>query len=250
MKRIPGTASRPDQDSSISIIGLEKKLEYRFHSMEILVRALTHSSRANEEGQSGQDNELLEFLGDSVLSFVLTEILFRTFPDLLVGELSRLRAHLVSRESLARRANRLGLGRFLRLGKSERGGSGARNPSLLADAYEAVLAAIFLDGGLDPVRRFLEREFDATLRGFRRGEFLIRDPKTELQELLQDRGRRLPSYHLESATGPPHDRSFIVTLKVGGKVLGRGSGRTKKAAERMAAGLGLERLAGRGFKDS
>lgn len=249
MKPIPGSEPGKNRNSSIPIKGLEKKLEYRFHSGELLIRALTHSSRANEEGLPGQDNELLEFLGDSVLSFVLTEILFRTFPDLLVGELSRLRAHLVNRESLARRANRLGLGKFLRFGKSEGGGSGARNPSMLADGYEAVLAAIFLDGGLDPARRFLEREFNATLSQFRRGEFLIQDPKSELQELLQDRGKALPAYRLESATGPPHDRSFAVTLLVGGKVLGRGLGRTKKAAERMAAGLGLERLAGKGFID-
>jgi ribonuclease-3 len=203
---------------------------------------LTHSSRANEEGRPGHDNERLEFLGDSILSFLTAHLLWKSFPDLKVGEISRFRSRLVSEENLARSARHLGLGRVLRLGKSERTGKGAKKPSLLADAFEAVLAAVFLDGGLKPVRLFLEQEMIPMLAEYRRDPLQSLDAKTRLQELLQDRGQSLPTYRLVSTLGPPHDRRFKVSLSLGGEVLGRGSGRSKKTAEQQAAIRALRRL--------
>ncbi|MBI4161612.1 MAG: ribonuclease III, partial [Acidobacteria bacterium] len=206
---------------------LERRLNYRFRSAAFLERALTHSSRANEIGRQGQDNEVLEFLGDAVLSLIASELLFRAFPDTTPGELSRLRSRIVSESSLAALARSLGLGRHLRLGKSERTSGGSDRPSLLADAYEAVLAALFLDGGLGPVRAFLEAQIRPLLREFRRDARSGLDFKTRLQELLQQRKAGLPAYRLESTDGPPHERRFTVVLRVEGKVAGRGTDRTK-----------------------
>ncbi|MEE8112557.1 MAG: ribonuclease III [Acidobacteriota bacterium] len=224
------------------ISSLEKKLKYDFKFKKILLQSLTHSSRANEEDRPGQDNESLEFLGDSVLSFLVADLLWKSYPGMPVGELSHLRSCLVSEESLARRARVLGLSRFLLLGKSERVGGGPRKPSLLADAYEAILAAIYLDGGLDPVREFIHREFRYRLRVLRRTEHVGRDPKTVLQEWLQSKGKDLPTYRLVSQEGPPHDRRFSVVLEVDGRPMGKGTGRSKKLAERQAAGVALKRL--------
>lgn len=245
MNKASGNRSRKRKTPS-GATRLERRLDHRFRSREVLDQALTHSSRANEDGHPGRDNERLEFLGDSILAFVSAHLLYRSFPDQPVGELARLRSHLVSEESLARLARGLGLGRNLRLGKSERTGRGSRKPSLLADAYEAVLAAVFLDGGLKPVQAFLERELGPLLDEYRSDRLPTLDPKTRLQELLQDRGRELPRYRLLTSTGPPHDRRFTVSLSVEGKVLGRGSGRSKKAAEQQAAARALRRLEGGG----
>ena len=222
---------------------LERRLGYRFADRGLLEHALTHKSRAHEDASGGvADNESLEFLGDAVLGFVVAEVLFREFPQYQEGEKSKAKAALVSTASLAALAERLGLGEHLLLGRGEEKTGGRRKQALLADACEALIAAIYLDGGLDEVRRFLLRELGDDLARVRTPAFL-RDFKSRLQEHLQSSERPLPEYLVAAATGPEHDKIFHVELRVGGELLAEGTGRTKKDAEQEAARLALERLA-------
>ncbi len=220
---------------------LERKLGYRFKDRGLLEHALTHSSYANEHrGQGLTSNERLEFLGDSVLGMVAAERLFREHPDMPEGELTRTRAALVCETALHQVALSLGLGSYLRLGRGEDAGGGRERPSILADATEAVLAAVYLDGGMDAVRPIIE-----TLILDREGEQSSdRDYKTALQELVQRTPGVAIAYRLTGESGPDHARVFRMEVAVGQKVAGQGEGRTKKEAEQQAAKAALEKLSG------
>ncbi len=224
------------------IADLQKALGIDFKNIDLLRQALVHSSYINENpaGISGH-NERLEFLGDAVLGLLAAEELYRAFPDLSEGELTRLRAALVRRDTLARVARSIDLGAFLFLGKGEESGGGRGKSTNLSGALEAVVAAVYLDAGLDAAGDMVGRLFAAEWPKLSGPEAVI-DYKSKLQELVQSRFQRTPAYRLESETGPHHDRTFTVEVTVNDGVLGRGSGRSKKLAETEAARAALERL--------
>ncbi|MBR4702210.1 MAG: ribonuclease III [Oscillospiraceae bacterium] len=212
---------------------LEEKLGYRFRDRGLLELALTHSSRSNELGKGHLgSNERLEFLGDSILGFVVAEALFRAFPDKPEGEMTRLRAELVCEGSLVRASAELGLGEELRLSRGEALGGGHHRPSMIADAFEAVLAAIYIDGGEEEARAFLGRTILPRLHEVKAAKS---DYKTLLQEAVQRRGLPAPTYRLVGESGPDHHKTFTAQVLYGGKVAGEGSGGSKKEAEQAAA---------------
>ena len=218
---------------------LEEKLGYRFRDIGLLEHAMTHSSYANEHRSEGlTSNERLEFMGDSVLGMVVADDLFREHPDMPEGELTRTRAALVCEGSLYEVARSLGLGSYLRLGKGEDAGGGRQRTSILADATEAMLAAVYLDGGIEAVRPIIRR----LILDKEREKAVDRDYKTGLQELVQRRPGQAVSYRLVEETGPDHARVFVIEVSVGGKPVGVGRGRSKKEAEQMAAKAALEKL--------
>ena len=214
---------------------LEKKLNYTFRHPALLEEALRHSSYANEH-RSGhmQSNERLEFLGDSVLGFVTAAFLFAHHPDLPEGDLTRIRAALVCEKSLHELAERLELGRYLKLGRGEEAGGGRKRPSILADATEAVFAAVYLDGGIDAASALIHR---LLLDGPQEeaAEERRRDYKTALQELVQRHSGQILSYELTGEQGPDHDKTFVVRVLLNGESIGSGTGHTKKEAEQSAA---------------
>jgi ribonuclease-3 len=229
---------------------LEAVLGHHFAQRELLERALTHSSHANEASAS-QDNEQLEFLGDAVLGFVTSQELFERYPSYAEGRLSKTRAHLVSARHLIKVAKQLGLGEFLRLGKGEERSGGRHKSALLVDALEALIAALYLDGGMDPARRFvLEEVVRPELRRMDRDpEMAIAasDQKSALQEFVQAYGSQQPSYHVVQEEGPDHRKTFTVELRVAraggeGELVQRAEGPTKKRAEQNAAQLALNIL--------
>jgi ribonuclease-3 len=217
----------------------EVRLGHRFVDRKLLERALSHRSYAHEAGRQ-ENYERLEFLGDAVLALVVAETLFRQRPDLPEGDLSKLKSLVVSARSLARYARRLELGRLLKLGIGEERSGGRRKPSLLADSLEAVLGAVFLDGGLEAVREPVGRLLQEILDGPSRRR--VDDPKTRLQELAQARGWELPEYRPVAADGPDHEKRFTVECVVQGEAAGRGEGSSKKRAEQAAAAEALELL--------
>ena len=224
---------------------LQEAAGYRFRDRGILEHALTHRSRANEDVTGGvADNESLEFLGDAVLGFVIAELLFTRFPDRDEGQKSKMKAALVSTPALARQAARLGLGEHLLLGRGEEKTGGRRKRALLADGYEALIAAIYLDGGVDAARAFILREFEPLLDDVAGAVTIGDDHKSALQESLQGRGDPLPEYAVTAEEGPAHRRVFTVEVRVRGIVLAEAEGRTKKEAEREAARKALECLSG------
>ena len=219
---------------------LETALGYRFKNITLLQNALTHSSYANERWHDSlKSNERLEFLGDSILGMVVAEHLYRNFPDRPEGELTRMRADMVCETSLAKVANKLGLGTHLLLGHGEEQGGGRTRPSILADAVESVIAAAFLDGGFEPaadiIRRFVLVDVPVT-------RLHNRDYKTALQELVQQKKNQVLSYALVGESGPDHDKSFRVEVRLNGKVVGAGNGSSKKRAEQDAARAAIEAL--------
>jgi ribonuclease-3 len=221
---------------------LERRLGYRFADLGLLDRALTHASRAHEEGSSGRgDNEPLEFLGDAVLGLVVTDLLHRRNPDGAEGPKSRRRARLVSAPSLARRAAELGLPELLRLGRGEEKTGGRRKSALWANAYEALIAALYLDGGFEAAHRFVRDEFAGDVKD---DAIAADDPKSVLQELLQGQGRPLPEYHVAAEAGPSHRRLFRVECRLDDGFVSRGEGSSKKAAQQQAAERALVRLRG------
>ena len=225
---------------------LERRINYRFRDRGLLEHALTHRSRVHEDASGGViDNESLEFLGDSVLGFVIADLLFRSFPQHNEGQKSKLKASLVSAASLARLGDRIGLGEFLILGRGEEKTGGRKKLALIADGYEALIAAIYLDGGVEPVRAFLERQFKDLIAEARRSgaeASFTEDYKSALQEWLQSHDRGLPVYRLVGEIGPPHHRTFDVEVLVAGEGIARGSGRSKKEAAQVAAKLALDVL--------
>ena len=221
---------------------LELVLGYSFNDRSLLCQALTHRSFVNEAGdRSVKDNERLEFFGDAILDFFLSDWLYRRFPKSSEGELTRMRASLVHEESLARLAGNLDMGRFLRLGRGEEKSGGRRKKSILADSYEALLAALYLDGGADAVRSLVEAHFLPLMEVVAEGP-ISRDYKTEFQELSQALRGETPRYLLKGSSGPDHDPVFKVEAILGSESFGVGTGRSKKEAEQAAAREGCARL--------
>ena len=225
--------------------GLQERIGYRFTDRGLLEHALTHKSRAAEDVSGGvADNESLEFLGDAVLGLVVAETLFHQYPEYTEGQKSKVKAAVVSTQSLARRAEAIQLGDHLILGRGEEKTGGRFKQALLADAYEALIAAIYLDGGLDAAGVFLRREFkDVIDSGI--AQTIAPDHKSELQERVQALGRPLPEYRVSGSEGPDHRKTFTIEVVVNGEVLGVATGRAKKEAEQEAARLALARLDGR-----
>ena len=222
---------------------LETKLGYQFQNPKLLDHALTHISYANEHHLGSiSSNERLEFLGDSVLGMIVADHLYRTFPDLPEGDLTRIRANLVCEGSLVLVAKEWDLGRYLKLGKGENACGGRSRPSILADAVEAVLAAVFLDGGLahdrDIIQRFLLDRMEQVNRA-------SRDHKTYLQELVQRKSGQVLSYELIGESGPDHNKTFQMQVLLNGQPIGQGTGHSKKEAEQAAANAAIERLEGK-----
>jgi len=220
---------------------LEDRLGHRFGDLSLLDRALTHSSLANEDADGGGHNESLEFLGDAVIGFVMADLLHRRDPEGREGAKSKTRAQLVSARSLARRAAELGLPELLRLGRGEEKSGGRKKTALWADAYEAVIAALYLDGGMEAAHRFVSAEFATDLE---RPGLPTEDHKSLLQEMLQARGDPVPEYELVAEEGPDHRRRFRVRCVVRGESVAEGEGFSKKQAQQEAARNALARLAG------
>ncbi len=225
---------------------LEDQLGYWFRDIGLLEHALTHRSRAHEDASGGViDNESLEFLGDAVLGFVIADMLFQRYPTHSEGYKSKVKASIVSAVSLTRLAEKIDLGRFVLLGRGEEKTGGRRKHAILADSFEAVIAAIYLDGGIDAAREFIVSVFGPLLTGA--GDqaaeaSFTEDWKSALQERLQADGLGLPNYRLASAEGPDHRKRFDVEVLVDGRPAGRATGRSKKEAEQQAAKAALERL--------
>jgi ribonuclease-3 len=225
---------------------LEQRIGYRFKDRGMLEHALTHRSRVHEDASGGVfDNESMEFLGDSVLGFVIAAMLFREFPQHNEGQKSKLKASLVSAAALARLGERLNLGEFLILGRGEEKTGGRRKHAIIADCYEALIAAIYLDGGIEPAEKFIANEFSTLIEEARRtgsGASFTDDWKSALQEYLQSGGRGLPVYRLAAEVGPDHRKSFVVEVMVDGEAVAKAEGRSKKEAAQLAARAALERL--------
>jgi len=221
---------------------LEERIEYLFKDRSLLVRALTHSSYANECRVEQGDNEQLEFLGDTIIGFVVGEYLLVNHPDFSEGQLSKHRAQLVSSSSLFRMASGLELGRFLRLGKGAEKSGGRKKQAVLVDATEALVAAVYLDGGMEAARRFLLKQLEEDLGDIRSGRFVSWDYKSRLQERLHSLREAPPEYSIIDESGPSHRRQFCVRLTIGGEPTAQGQGRTKKSAEQDAARQALERV--------
>jgi len=220
---------------------IRSRLGYSFQDSELLKLALTHPSVAHEQGVPLQTNQRLEFLGDAVLQLVLTRELYEKFPAFGEGPLTKARAKMVNRRTLAEHARHLDLGQHLILSRGEELHGGRERPSALADTFEALLGAIFLDGGFEPARAFILRQFGGAFGGLCAIP-ILENPKGELQELLQSISSQAPQYHVVAATGPDHDRVFECTVHHGGAELARGQGKSKKAAESEAAMAALAKL--------
>ena len=217
---------------------LQSRLGHSFANASLLQLALTHPSVAHEQGVPTQHNQRLEFLGDAVLQLVLTHELYEKFSAFGEGPLTKARAKLVNRRALAEKARALGLGEHLILSRGEESHGGRERPSALADAFEAVLGAIFLDGGFPAAEQFVARHFRESLGGLQDIP-MLENPKGELQELLQNRSPESPRYHIASMSGPDHDRVFECTVHHEGRELARGRGKSKKDAESDAARAAL-----------
>jgi ribonuclease-3 len=220
-------------DPATMLAAIERALGHSFENRELLVDALTHSSYKNERAaQARTDNERLEFLGDAILQWAVSALLWEHFPDATAGEMTRRRADLVCEEGLARIAREVGIGPALRLGRGEERSGGRDKPRLLASAFEACMAAVYLDAGSEKALEVSRALFDRIFHEQAPGE---RDFKTRVQELLQARGKKVPSYEIESKEGPDHARIYKVAIVVEGKAFARGEGRSKLEAEQSAA---------------
>ena len=237
----PAGATTPAVPPLPTLPLLQEKLGYLFREEALLRLALTHPSVAHESSGSTPHNQRLEFLGDSVLGLVLTRELYEKFPELGEGTLTKARAQMVNQRTLAAEAERLGLGDHLVLSRGEENSGGRKRPSALADAYEAILGAIFLDGGYTSAEEFILRSFRDAFGELNQVPNLD-NPKGELQELLQARSSEAPSYELTSFSGPDHDRVFECAVWHHGVELGRGQGKSKKQAESHAAVAALQQL--------
>lgn len=219
---------------------LEKAIGYTFKNITLLQNALSHSSYANERWHDSlKSNERLEFLGDSILGMVTAEYLYRNFPDRLEGDLTRMRADMVCERALAQVADRIQLGQHILLGHGEETGGGRTRDSILADAVESVIAACFLDGGMEPARKFIDTFVltEVPVKKLRNADY-----KTALQELVQQKKNQVLSYAMVGESGPDHDKHFAVQVSLNGKVVGSGDGRSKKKAEQEAARAAIEAL--------
>ncbi len=228
--------------SGQDLSSLEHQLGYRFKNIDFLRESLQHSSYVNEQRDPAlRDNERLEFLGDAVLDLVITHILMKHFPESREGDLSRMRATIVNESQLSLVAQGLNLGQHLLLGRGEALSNGQEKSSILADALEAVIAAVYLDGGLEAGFEVIERQFSEIISQL--GDKLaVEDFKSRLQELVQVRYRTIPHYEVVAESGPDHDKTFEVSLSIGSFLTTHGTGKSKKAAEQAAAGVALEKL--------
>ena len=219
---------------------LEAAIGYKFKNISLLQNALAHSSYANERWHNSlMSNERLEFLGDSILGMCVAEYLYCTFPDRPEGELTRMRADMVCEQTLANVAGRIGLGNHLLLGKGEEQGGGRTRNSILADAVESVIAASFLDGGMDAAKQFIQKFIlvEVPVKKLHNVDY-----KTSLQELVQQKKNQVLTYTMVGESGPDHDKHFEVEVCLNGKVVGLGSGSSKKRAEQDAARVAIEAL--------
>ena len=219
---------------------LETAIGYRFKNISLLQNALTHSSYANERWHNSLlSNERLEFLGDSVLGMLVAEYLYKTFPNRPEGELTRMRADMVCEQTLAAAANRIGIGEHLLLGHGEEQGGGRKRNSILADAMESVIAACFLDGGIEAALRVVQQFIlvEVPVKKMHNVDY-----KTQLQELVQQKKNQVLSYTLVGQSGPDHDKVFEVEVALNGSVVGRGTGSSKKRAEQDSARAAIEKL--------
>lgn len=214
-----------------SLMEFEKKIGYTFKNKDLIFTALTHSSYANEHKKPIENNERLEFLGDSILGIIVAEHLFNNYKQKPEGELTKLRAMLVCESSLYKYATQLEIGEYMKFGKGEKNTGGKRRPSILADAFEAVIAAIYLDGGMENARKFVLKftnDIVDTKPAFS-------DYKTRLQEIIQQNPEERIEYVLCCESGPDHDKSFTVEVRLNNNVIGKGTGKSKKLAEQRAA---------------
>lgn len=222
----------------------EKKIGYTFKNKELLHEALSHSSYANEVKRGRHSNERLEFLGDSVLSIVVSKHLFTHFKHLPEGELTKIRASLVCEKALFEFSKNIDLGKHILLGRGEENSGGRERPSIVSDAFEAVIAAVFLDGGMEAAEKyvlsFIPKNIEAT------GSKSLHDYKTMLQEIIQKNPEERVEYVLADQTGPDHDRKFVVQVRLNSNVIGTGEGHSKKQAEQAAA---CEALRLMGYKE-
>jgi len=244
-RRVASPAGAPEDSAAARRHELEARLGHPFADGELCERALTHRSGAQESAQDGEERgsyERLEFLGDAVLGLLAGEWLYRRFPA-DEGELSKRKSYLVSEPVLAEHARALGLGPLLRLGVGEERSGGRDKPSLLADALEAVIGAVYLDGGLEAARRLVEPLLERGAAEYQLGA-ARRDAKTALQERLQADAGALPEYRLAGSSGPDHEKQFVVECWAAGRCIGRGAGSSKKRAEQEAAADALLRLEG------
>lgn len=219
----------------------QEQLGYSFKQPDLLKLALTHPSVSHEKGKRLANNQRLEFLGDAVLQLVISAELYKQFPDRDEGALSKACARLVNREALAERAMEISLSTELVLSRGEEKNNGRERPSALADAFEALIGAIYLDGGFTQAKKFIRTRFKDVLAGADTGRH-TGNPKGELQEILQGKNAVSPEYRLLEMEGPDHDRSFICAVRHSGRELARGSGKSKKTAEMAAARAAIEAL--------
>ncbi len=221
------------EDKTVS--ELEQTIGYSFRNAELLLEALTHKSFVHESGEKGdKDNQRLEFFGDAVIGFFVSAMLLERYPEFREGKLSKIRASLVDEKTLAELAGCIMLGSYLRLGRGEEKTGGRAKSSVLADAYEALIGAVYLDGGADAAARLVEKHFGPLMMQSA-DKFGGRDYKTRLQETVQEMYGKPPVYSLESESGPPHERIFSAAVSVGSRHLGKGAGKSKKEAEQAAA---------------
>lgn len=224
------------------IVLLQKKINYRFKNPQLIIEALTHSSYANEiKHKKVFHNERLEFLGDSVLSIVISDYIFQRYSQLPEGELTKVRANVVCESSLASKARMMELGDFMMLGRGEELSGGRQRVSILADAFEALIGALYIDGGMEPAKEFVLSNLEDLVEQASQGN-LFKDFKTYLQELLQSKSTEKISYRVVNETGPDHDKVFDVEVCFGDRPLGRGTGKSKKEAEQRAAQEAVEKV--------
>jgi ribonuclease-3 len=241
--KIPGEAPVVDVPSRNGHLDLEKELDHTFDNPELIRQAITHKSYAYESnGDSSFHNESMEFLGDAVLGFLITDFIYHAFPSVTEGRLSKIKAYLVSSSTLSTLAKNIGLQRHLRLGRGEEKTGGRAKRAISANAFEAVIAAIYLDAGIDAVKGFLEPLFTPIIEDIREGRAVVEDPKTTLQEFLQARNFPPARYVVTDETGPEHRKIFHVELAIGEDKLATASGTTKKNAEIQAAQIALNHL--------
>lgn len=223
---------------------IENKLGYKYKDKNILLNALTHSSHNNEsKSKQIQNNERLEFLGDATLELIISEYLYRNYPDLTEGEMTKMRARIVCSDTLAEAAFKLGIGNLIILGKGEAKSGGRKRKSIMADAMEAIIGSIYLDGGLEEARNFIVTQLKDVIRNVEKKEY-NKDYKTLLQEIVQRDHHNNLEYVLTKEEGPDHDKSFYVNVKINDRIYGSGVGKNKKEAEQEAARIAIDLLDG------